>query len=278
MKARMALTTELLTYINRSTCMAGLGVAVSCSAMQAQENVFRSVLVQLPANNPVQQPGLEKQAAQQLEKQNAGDSSEDVIRFKPDQSPNKDAASGQSSDSKSSDSNDTSSKRSPDTKDQPKAKNREPIVLPALSIPNTSIQGVGTGSTPEDKVAGRLPATVPLPYGADRYGFWALDRKSWIAPVFCHQPVYFEETMLERHGHERFPYLQPIVSGATFFSNIAFLPYHSYMQRPLEERHNTGHYRPGSQAPCLRQRAPYDAGAMRLQLLTTGTLVLAGQP
>ena len=246
----MALTTELLTYLNRSTCIAGLGIAVSCGALQAQENVFRSASARLPAVNTVLPLDSAKEAFQKAEGGNAGDSSEDVIRLKPEQSP----------------------------KDNSIAKNREPIVLPALSIPNTSIQGVGTGSTPEDLVVGRLPATIQLPYGADRYGFWALDRKTWTAPVFCLQPVYFEETMLERHGQERFPYLQPLVSGATFFSNIAFLPYHSYLQRPLEERYSTGHYRPGSPAPCLRQRAPYDAGALRFQLLTTGTTVLTAQP
>ena len=258
----MALTTELLTYLNRSTCIAGLGVAVSCSAAQAQENVFRTTSTQLPAVNTVRPFNSASEAFQKAEGLNAGDSSEDVIRFKPEQSQAKDSASIQTVDSK----------------DNSKVKNREPIVLPALSIPNTSIQGVGTGSTPEDFVVGRLPATIQLPYGADRYGFWALDRKTWTAPVFCLQPVYFEETMLERHGQERFPYLQPLVSGATFFSNIAFLPYHSYLQRPLEERYSTGHYRPGSPAPCLRQRAPYDAGALRFQLLTTGTTVLTAQP
>lgn len=273
MKARMALTTELLTYINRSTCIAGLGVAVSCSPLQAQENVFRSASTRLTAVNTVPPLNQAIEASQKAEGRNAGDASEDVTGLKPEQSPTKDAASDQTVESK-----DSAATRSRDPKNNSKVKNREPIVLPALSTPNTSIQGVGTGSTPEDFVVGRLPATIPLPYGADRYGFWVLDRKSWTAPVFCLQPVYFEETMLERHGQERFPYIQPLVSGATFFSNIAFLPYHSYLQRPLEERYSTGHYRPGSPAPCLRQRAPYDAGALRFQLLTTGTTVLAAQP
>jgi len=269
----MALTTELLTYLNRSTCLAGLGLAVSCSALQAQENVFRSASKRLPAADTVPPLGSAKEAFQKTDGRNAGNSSEVVTSLKPEQSPAQGAASDQTDDSK-----DTAGTRFTDPKDNSQVKNREPIVLPALSIPNTSIQGVGTGSTPEDLVVGRLPATIQLPYGADRYGFWVLDRKTWIAPVFCVQPVYFEETMLERHGQERFPYLQPLVSGATFFSNIAFLPYQSYLQRPLEERYSTGHYRLGSPAPCLRQRAPYDAGALRFQLLTTGTTVLTAQP
>ncbi|HUP79595.1 MAG TPA: hypothetical protein VM260_13670 [Pirellula sp.] len=164
------------------------------------------------------------------------------------------------------------------SQDSAKAKKRDPLVLPALTVPNTSLKGVGMESTPEDLVVGRLPSGIALPYGADRYGFWDLDRKTWTAPVFCHQPTYFEDTMLERHGHERLPCLQPLVSGARFFSNIAFLPYQSYIQPPLEERYSPGHYRPGSAAPCLRQRAPYDAGALRFQLLTTGTTILALQP
>jgi hypothetical protein len=241
--------------------------------LQAQENVFRSASTRLPAINTVPPLRSAKVAFQKAEEQNAGDLSEDLTRLKQEQSPAKDTTLDQKVDLK-----DTAGTRSTDSRDNSKAMNREPIVLPALSIPNTSIQGVGTGSTPEDFVVGRLPATIQLPYGADRYGFWALDRKTWTAPVFCLQPVYFEETMLERHGQERFPYLQPLVSGATFFSNIAFLPYHSYLQRPLEERYSTGHYRPGSPVPCLRQRAPYDAGALRFQLLTTGTTVLTAQP
>ncbi len=155
---------------------------------------------------------------------------------------------------------------------------REPIVVPNLTIPNISVSGIGTGTTPEDAVAGRLPAPVALPYGPDRQGMWILQNKTWVAPVFCHQPLYFEDIMLERHGHERLPPLQPILSGVRFFTTIATQPYLAYLNPPFRESYNTGNYRPGSAAPGLRQRAPYDKGAMRFQLLTTGTTVLAFQP
>ena len=158
------------------------------------------------------------------------------------------------------------------------AKNRGPLLLPALTVPNTSIQRDETDSVPEDLVAGRLPNAMYLPYGPDRYGFWALESKTWTAPVFCHQPLFFEDTMLERHGQERLPCLQPLLSGFRFFSDVVFQPYQAYLHPPLQERASAGHYRPGSTAPCLRQRAPYDAGALRFQLLTTGTAVLAAQP
>ena len=198
--ARMATSTRLLISLYRSCRIAGLGVAVSISALQAQE----------------QEPTT--------------------------------------------------------------AKTRGPLLLPALTVPSTSVQRDGNNSVPEDLVAGRLPVAIHLPYGPDRYGFWALESKTWIAPVYCLQPLYFEDTMLERHGQERLPCLQPLLSGARFFSDIAFMPYHAYLHPPLQERASAGHYRMGSAAPCLRQRAPYDAGAIRFQLLTTGTAVLAAQP
>ena len=239
--ARMAFTTpfttRLLISLNRSCFFAGLGVAVSSSALHAQENPFRFVSKQSPADTIVPQ-------------------SENAIAPRPDDP------------------------KSTNTVEQAAttAKNRDIPVLQALTVPNTSIRADGMNSFSEDLEAGRLPSAIFLPYGPDRYGVWALESKTWIAPVFCHQPLYFEDVMLERHGQERRPCLQPLLSGTRFFSDIVLMPYHAYLHPPLQERASAGHYRPGSIAPCLRQRPPYDAGAIRFQLLTTGTVVLAGQP
>jgi len=41
---------------------------------------------------------------------------------------------------------------------------------------------------------------------------------------------------------------------------------------------NAGNYRPGSCAPAVRQRAPYDPGAIKVQAAATATGVLALQP
>lgn len=161
-------------------------------------------------------------------------------------------------------------------------KNRGPIVLPALNVPNISISEIGSerakGSAPEDAVAGRLPGIIPLPYGADRFGAWSLDYKTWTAPVFCHQPTFYEDTMLEQSGHECVPALQPIVSGVRFYSTVAFMPYLTYLNPPLKYSYHGDHYRPGSCSPALRQRAPYEKGALRYQLLTTGVAVAVMQP
>ncbi|XZE44582.1 hypothetical protein SH467x_004193 [Pirellulaceae bacterium SH467] len=155
---------------------------------------------------------------------------------------------------------------------------RGPIVLPPLPTRNLSISDIGTGKLPDDLVEGRLPPMQPLPYGPDRkYGLIGL-QKHWTAPVICHQPLYFEDTMLERHGHERFPKLTPMLSGVRFFTGVATLPYQAYLHRPLSDQPNTGHFRPGSAAPGIRERAPYDKGALRFQILTTGASLVALQP
>lgn len=263
--ARTATRIALLRLIKNPCFFAGFGAALSCDAIYAQENIFRLSSMQVPAILEVASPKLQQEGEKKVDQQKVVPLSQDVIRFKPEQSQDKDSTNESPSESTA-------------VKDAAKVKSREPLVLPPLSVPNTSIAGTGKGATPDDQVSGRLPSAISLPYGSDRYGFWALDSKTWAAPVFCHQPVYFEDTMLERHGHERAPCIQPILSGARFFSDIALLPYHSYLQRPLEERYNTGHYRQGSAACALRQRSPYDAGAMRFQLLTTGTGVLIAQP
>jgi hypothetical protein len=154
---------------------------------------------------------------------------------------------------------------------------KEPISLSPLVTPNLALKGI-TEQFPEDLVEGRLPPIQSLPSGPDRpYGL-NLSLKTWSAPVFCHQPLYFEDAMLERHGHERFPHLTPLISGARFFTGVVTRPYMVYLHPPLEDVPNTGHFRPGSPAPAIRERAPYDKGALRFQLLTTGATLVAIQP
>ena len=157
-------------------------------------------------------------------------------------------------------------------------RSKEPLRVKALQTPNTSIAGIGTETTPEDATEGRLPPPVPLPFGPDREAGWSVKTKNWVAPAYCHQPTYYEDVMLEHHGHERCPPMQPILSGARFYSGIFFTPYLAYMRPPLKDIPNTGHYRPGSCAPAIRQRAPYDPGALKFQAAATATGVLALQP
>jgi hypothetical protein len=154
----------------------------------------------------------------------------------------------------------------------------EPLRVKPLQTPNTSISGIGTGTTPEDATEGRLPSPTPIPYGPDRQPGWSVSTKNWVAPAFCHFPTYYDDVMLEYHGHERCPPLQPLLSGGRFFTGIFFTPYLAYMQPPNEQISNAGHYRPGTCAPGLRQRAPYDPTALKVQAAATATGVILLQP
>ena len=157
-------------------------------------------------------------------------------------------------------------------------RSKEPLRVGSLSIPNTSIAGIGTGTTPEDATEGRLPNPMPLPYGPDREAGWSVKTKHWVAPVYCHQPTYYEDVMLEHHGHERCVVLQPVLSGARFYTGIFFTPYLATLRPPLQDIPSAGHYRPGSCAPALRQRAPYDPTAIKVQAAATAAGVVALQP
>lgn len=153
----------------------------------------------------------------------------------------------------------------------------EPIALSPLTTPNLDLKGI-TEQIPKDLLEGRLPPRQAIPLGPDRPYELSLSMKTWTAPVYCHQPLYFEDTMLERHGHERLPHLTSIVSGARFFTGVFTMPYMVYLHPPLQDVPNTGHFRPGSPAPAIRERAPYDKGALRFQILTTGATLVALQP
>jgi hypothetical protein len=131
---------------------------------------------------------------------------------------------------------------------------------------------------PEDSTAGRLPEPIPLPFGPDRDSGWTYSSKVWVPPVFWHQPTYYEDMMLETHGHERFPALQPMVSGARFYTGILFTPYLACLNGPLEDVASAGRYRPGSVGPALRQRAPYDPYALGTQAAAMGTGVMLINP
>jgi SLA1 homology domain 1, SHD1 len=72
---------------------------------------------------------------------------------------------------------------------------------------------------------------------------------AWKASALCHKPLYFEEPQLERYGHEFGPVLQPALSTAHFFANIAVLPYKMGIHPMNECQYALGYYRPGSCAP-----------------------------
>jgi hypothetical protein len=158
---------------------------------------------------------------------------------------------------------------------KPPADDRGPISVGPLRTPDIGVAGIGTGIHPEDVTLNRMPAPQALPTGETRAGSWNLSSKAWVPGGFCHQPLYFEDPMLERHGHERWTCLQPMISGFRFFGTFPTLPYLVTLRHPLEEIHTLGAYRPGSPAPLLRYRPHYDSAALRNEVLSAGAASVA---
>jgi hypothetical protein len=144
-------------------------------------------------------------------------------------------------------------------------------LLGPLRSPDTQLEGVGTGVIPKDSAAQYLPERVGLPVAEERGEQWRPVRKEWLASNLTHHPLYHEDIMLERHGHQRWPLLQPAVSGARFFGGVILMPYKLTLKKPWEEEYTLGHIRPGTPAPPLYQRPPYDRKATMVQLSSFAT-------
>jgi hypothetical protein len=103
----------------------------------------------------------------------------------------------------------------------------------------------------------------------DRGDQWLPIGFHWRASEIRYRPVYFEDTMLERHGQTRPCLVQPLVSGARFFGSIAALPYGAMVDPPWRPVSNLGHFRVGSASPCMLQHPPLqvDAGMLEAGLI-----------
>jgi hypothetical protein len=99
---------------------------------------------------------------------------------------------------------------------------------------------------------------------------WEQTTYLWKASALCHKPLYFENEMLERYGHSWGPVLDPIVSGAHFFSRLPILPYCMGVEPPHECIYALGHYRPGSCAPYMINPVPI---SLRGALFQAGAVV-----
>ncbi|MEZ6137940.1 MAG: hypothetical protein R3C53_23910 [Pirellulaceae bacterium] len=97
----------------------------------------------------------------------------------------------------------------------------------------------------------------------------------WTASGLCHKPLYFEQVQLERYGHETGPLLQPLISTAHFFGNIAILPYKMGIHPPNECQYSLGYIRPGNCAPYMVQPFPWSLrGAVAQASFVTGAAAL----
>lgn len=104
---------------------------------------------------------------------------------------------------------------------------------------------------------------------------WTASQITWKASNLMHKPLYFEEVNLERYGHTAGPILQPVVSSAHFFANIAVLPYKMGVHSPNECQYALGYYRPGNCAPWITPPVPLSLrGALYQAAAMTGTGLL----
>lgn len=150
------------------------------------------------------------------------------------------------------------------------------VQLPPLMAPTTSVSGIGNGSIPQDLAGNTMTNRRPLPEGnGDRDGNWLGTTYAWRAAGTYSHPLYFEDIMLERHGH-RCKHMQSVVSGARFFTTLPLLPYLMTVQRPCDTYHSLGYYRPGTRAACLKQRPPFqtDAAIQQAAVVTGAAFLL----
>ncbi len=97
----------------------------------------------------------------------------------------------------------------------------------------------------------------------------------WTASGLCHKPAYFEQPQLERYGHSVGPVLQPLISSARFFTDIAILPYKMGIHPPNECQYSLGYIRPGNCAPYMVQPFPWSLRGAAVQAgVVTGAAAL----
>ncbi len=147
--------------------------------------------------------------------------------------------------------------------------------LPPLMAATTQTGEIGNGRTPDGFRGEDSPPLQALAESGFQRGIdWDWSVRTWEAPNTFSHPRYFEDRMLERHGHERFPYLQPIASGTRFFTQVAILPYLMAVSPPFECEYTIGYYRTGSCVPKLKQRPPYERRAVIAQAASAAKTAL----
>ncbi len=140
------------------------------------------------------------------------------------------------------------------------------LMVPPIMAATTNIEKIGNGSAPKPFRTQDDSPKIDLPEsGYERSANWSpLSYQFAAANTFSH-PRYFEDRMLERHGHERFPYLQPMVSGAKFFGTFPMLPYLMTVSPPADIEYQLGYFRPGTAVYPYIQRPPYQRDAVIVQ-------------
>ena len=147
--------------------------------------------------------------------------------------------------------------------------------LPALQAANTTPPTGEANRAPESFSDRMALVTEPLPEsGADRSPDWHWSVRTWAAANTFSNPRYFEDRMLERHGHERWGHFQSVASGARFFATFPMMPYLWSVTNPCECEYTLGYLRSGSCVPVMLQRPPYEHRAVVVEAATISGLIV----
>jgi hypothetical protein len=148
--------------------------------------------------------------------------------------------------------------------------------LPPMQAPTIATGDIGNGRVPEGFREGAKTPTESLPESPlQRGGEWERTVCSWAAPNTFSYPRYFEDRMVERHGHLQLGHLEPFASGARFFATVPMLPYLMTIRDPCDCEYTLGYYRPGSCAPVMLQRPPLDRRAVIVESAAIAGAVIA---
>jgi hypothetical protein len=162
------------------------------------------------------------------------------------------------------------------TESLPLANDSGRIDLPPLRAVTIATDEIGNGSIPKTfDTQAKDPGQALIEEPAQRGPGWAWSSYEFAAANTFSHPLYFEDVMLERHGHERFPMLQPMVSGTRFFATIPMLPYLMTVRNPCDCEYKMGHFRTGDCVHPYCQRPPYVGRAAAVEALwITGAVLV----
>ena len=111
------------------------------------------------------------------------------------------------------------------------------------------------GALPGDRASPRFTAQASQEHVPGTSRDVNSHTKYWNASLLNHQPLYFEDISLERHGYSH-GMLEPVYSGTRFFATLPMLPYLMAAHPPQTTESTLGESRPGSAAPYLYQAPP----------------------
>lgn len=111
------------------------------------------------------------------------------------------------------------------------------------------------GQLPDDRAEVQFAQLDRQPHQPGTTRPWCATTEYWQASLLNHQPLYFEDVNLERHGFSH-GCLQPLISGGKFFTTIAILPYLMGSQPAHGTQYTLGETRSGNPACYVCQRPP----------------------